>query len=89
MQYAMPPMGQHKCSRGEHHGVVAVLQLGKLHLPEFPQKFLSCVVLFPVQVVVDYNVTLHGMSAVFKYYCGYVITAHGFCSQETASSDPF
>lgn len=82
VQYAMPPMRQHKCSRGECHSVVAVLQLRKLHLPEFLLKLLSCAALFSSPSKLFWTkVMLSVMGAVFKHCHGYIITTHGFHSK--------
>lgn len=89
VQYALPPMRQCKCSIGEHHSAVAVEQLRKLHLSEFPLKFLSCAVLLSSLSMLLWTNMLHGMSVVFKYCHGYAITMHGFHSQKTASWDRF
>lgn len=71
VQYALPPTRQCKCSTGEHHSVVAVEQLEKLHISEFSLKFLSCAVLLSSLSMLLWTNMLRVMGAVFKYCHGY------------------
>lgn len=89
VHYAAPPMEHCKCSRDENHSTTGCSTAQEICLPEFPLKFWSQTLLLSSTFKLFWTKVLHGMDAVLKPCQEYVLATHGFCSQKTASWDPF